>query len=154
MKRWATVLLIVSLVVNIFLVGAIAGSVWHWTHDRGIGLRGGWRMRAADALPEPQGDAFREAVHGTMRASLPVIKGGRAARADAARLFVQPQFDAAAVTADLDRARAADMVLRTNLEHQVVSFAATLPQEQREKLAEALRAGPLRQGKQGGATDH
>jgi len=145
-KRWPTILLIVSLVANVFLLGLIAGTVWHWTHDRGMGLRGGWRMRVAESLPEPQAQALRDAIHDTVKQTVPTLRQGRAARAEAARLFVQPQFDANAITVRLDQARASDMTLRANLEHRMVQFAATLPQDQRRKMAEALKDGPFRQG--------
>jgi uncharacterized membrane protein len=146
-RRWSTILLIVSLVTNIFLIGAIAGGVWRWTHNPAIGLRGAWRIRAAEALPDAQADAFRAAIQTTVRANIAVAHQGRAARAEAARLFVQPQFDTNAVNIRLDQARAADMAMRTQLEHRVVQFASTLPQDQRAKLAEALKAGPLREGR-------
>ena len=146
MKRWPTILLIVSLVLNIFLIGAIAGSIWHWTHNQGIGFRGAWRMRAAESLPEPQATAFRQSIKSTVHANFGLIRQGHAARAEAARLFVQPQFDANAITAKLDQARASDMALRAQIERRLVQFSATLPRDQREKLADALKEGPFRQG--------
>lgn len=146
MKRWSKILLIVSLVANLFLIGVIGGSIWRWTHNPQIGLRGAWRTRAAEALPQPQADAFRQAIRQTARANMGIARQGRAARAEAARLFVQPQFDANAINAKLDEARAADMAFRTRLEQKVVQFAATLPQDQRVKMADALKAGPFRQG--------
>ena len=146
MKRWVMITMIASLVVNIFLLGIIAGSVWHWTHDRGMGFRGGWRMRVAESLPEAQGKALRQTIHAAVRNDLPALRAARADRAEAARLFVQPQFDANAINARLDHARASDMALRANLEHSMIQFAAGLPQDQRKKMAEALKDGPFRQG--------
>jgi uncharacterized membrane protein len=145
-KRWQAGLLIVSLIANIFLVGAIVGGVWRWTHNPGIGLRGEWRKRAADALPQQQADQLRDTIRSAVRANLGIAHQARAARAEAARLFVQPQFDAAAVDARLDQARAADSLFRANLEHALVQFSSTLPQDQRQKMAEALKQGPFRQG--------
>lgn len=142
MKRWQAGLLIASLVLNIFLAGAIAGGVWRWTHNEG---RGGWRARAADALPDDRGEAFRQGLRATVRANADLAREARMARADAAGLFVQPQLDADAVRAQLARARQADIALRAKLEDQIVTFAATLPADQRRALAQALRAGPLRQ---------
>jgi uncharacterized membrane protein len=141
------VLLISSLVANVFLLGLVAGSVWHWTHDRGMGFRGGWRRQVAESLPEPQAQALRQAIRDTVHQSMPSLRQGRSARAEAARLFVQPQFDTNAITGKLDQALASDMALRTSLEHRMIQFAATLPQDQRKKMAEALKeGGPFRQG--------
>lgn len=147
MKRWMVVTLIVSLVVNVFLLGIIGGSIWHWTHDRGMGFRGGWRARVAQSLPEAQRQALHQAIRDTVHQQLPALRQARAARAEAARLFVQPQFDANGINARLDQARASDMALRTSLEHRMIQFAATLPQDQRKKMAEALKeGGPFREG--------
>lgn len=146
MKRRTMILLVASLVVNVFLIGLIGGTVWHWTHDRGMGFRGGWRMRVAESLPQPQRQILRQAIHDTVRQALPRLRESGAARAEAARLFVQPQFDANAINAKLDQARVSDMQLRTDLEHRMIQFAATLPQDQRKKMAEALKEGPFRQG--------
>jgi uncharacterized membrane protein len=146
MKRWQSVLLIVSLVLNIFLVGTIAGGLWRWTHHAGQGARVGWRVNAAAALPRDQARTFRRAVRATVHANAGAVAEGRAARAEAARLFVQPQFDSAAVLAQLARARVADGIVRGQLETTVVTFAATLPPDQRQALAQALRTGPLREG--------
>jgi uncharacterized membrane protein len=144
MRRWQATLLIVSVVLNIFLVGAIAGGVWRW-HHQGAGTRTGWRARAARALPADQAQAFRRAVRQTVRGSLDVTREAQDARAEAAKLFVQPQFNSAAVSAQLQRAQVADATLRGRIETTVVTFAATLPLDQRQALAQALGNGPLRQ---------
>jgi len=140
------ILLVASLVANVFLVGLIGGTVWHWTHDRGMGFRGGWRMRVAESLPPPQRQALRQTIHDAFRQAMPRLRESGAARAEAARLFVQPQFDANAINAKLDQARASDMQFRTELEHRVIQFSSTLPQDQRQKMAEALKDGPFRNG--------
>lgn len=146
MKRRFVVLLAVSLVLNVFLLGLIGGSLWYWTRDSGMGFRNGWRSRVAESLTEPQARALHQAIHATFQEAMPALRQGRAARAEAQRLFVQPQFDAAAIDAKLDQALASDMALRTKLEHRMVEFAATLPQDRRAKMAEALKDGPFRQG--------
>ena len=145
MKRWPKILLVVSLVLNVFLAGAIASGIWHWRHHPEE--RNSWRRNVADALPGPQAEAFHQAIKATVGASQPAVIAGRAARAEAVRLFGQPTYDAAAVLQQLDRARAADNILRANIERRVAQFGATLPQDQRQKLAKALEEGPLRQGR-------
>jgi uncharacterized membrane protein len=143
MTRRTRILLIASLILNIFLVGAITGGLWRWTH--GYGAAGGWRVQAAETLPPEQRRAFRAAMRQTVIASRDLVRAGRQARAEAARLYVQPAFDAAAVSAQLDRARQADVTLRERLERRVVTFSAGLPVDERARLAGALRQGPLRQ---------
>ena len=146
MRRWPKVLLIASLVLNIFLIALIGGSIWRWTHNPTLGLDNSWRTRVAQALPKPQAEAFRETMHATFNANLDLVRRSRAARAEAARLFVQPQFDGNAVLFRLNQARLADTALRSKFEQSITRFSATLPQDQRAKLAEVLKAGPFRQG--------
>jgi uncharacterized membrane protein len=144
-RRWPKVLLIVSLVLNIFLIALIGGSIWRWTHNPTIGLDNSWRKRVAEALPEPQASAFRHTMHATFNANLDLVRRSHAARTEAARLFVQPQFDSEAVLFRLNQARLADTALRWKFEQSITRFSATLPQDQRVKLAEVLKAGPFRQ---------
>lgn len=146
MKRWAFILLTASLIANVFLLGLIGGSVWHWTHDRGMSFRGAWGMRIAASLPEPNASALRTRIRETVKQTWPEIRKGRAARAEAARLFVQPRFDADAITARLNQARTVDMALRATLDHRIIAFAATLPQDQRAKMAKVLQDGPFSRG--------
>lgn len=141
MKRWQSALLIVSIVLNIFLVGAIAGGLWRWTHHPGVG----WRARTAASLPADHARDFRRAVRRTVRANADMAREAGEARAEAARLFIQPQFNSAAVMAQLQRAQVADATLRGRIETTVVTFAATLPLEERQAMAQALGNGPLRQ---------
>ncbi|PZU07210.1 periplasmic heavy metal sensor [Sphingomonas sp.] len=143
MSRGIRILLIGSLILNVFLVGAIGGGVWRWTH--GYGNRIGWRTQVADVLPPEQRRQFRAAMRQTALGARGLVIEGRQARAEAARLYVRPDFDAAAISTQLDRARAADVALRERLERRVVEFSAGLPVGEREKLAGALRQGPFRQ---------
>jgi uncharacterized membrane protein len=141
MSRNTRLLLIASLVLNFFLLGAGAALLYSWHR---FGLAGGWRAHAAEYLAPEHRQPFRAAIRETVRDSRPLVREGRLARADAAGLFVQPQLDAAAVKTALARARNADVTLRGRIEEKVVDFAATLPLAERQALAEALKRGPLR----------
>lgn len=150
----ARLLLIASLVLNVFLLSAGGAILYRWDHDLGLGQRGGWRMRAADTLAPGHRAAFRAEMRETVLAARPLAREGRAARADAARLFVAPRYDAAAIRQALTRARAADVALRGRIEDRVVTFAEALPSDERQALAQVLRSGPLRQPKpRTGASD-
>lgn len=130
--------LIASVILNLFLAGALAAGV--------ISLRSGARMinagslRIAGAeLPVAERRPFRIALRQTRRAMRPALLEARAARREAARLLRQPTIDQAAAVAALDRARAADMAVRAAVERRAVAYAATLPPADRAKLADAMQ---------------
>jgi uncharacterized membrane protein len=143
--RKMRILLILSVAVNIFVVGAIAGGSYMWVRgNQAFGVGANWRRDAGVALPPQEREAYRQMIRQTMRDAQPIFGRAAKARGEAARLFVQPQFDAAAANAALAQARAADMQLRTQLEDRIVDFAAKLSFEDRRILAEGLSPGPLR----------
>lgn len=149
MSRGMRIALIASLAVNIFLVGAIASGVYRWRQTVGIGLSQGWRARAIRVLPDDEALRFRREMRATVLTARPVVRIAQQSRRNAADLFVAPDFDAAAVSAQFRRARAGDFILRERVEAKLVDFAASLPQDERRQLARALRRGPLRQPARG-----
>jgi uncharacterized membrane protein len=81
---------------------------------------------------------LRRTIRETLQGLQSEISVARGARLEAARLLDQPRLDQAALQAALDKARAADMTIRTRLETAVVQFAAALPPEERAALARGL----------------
>ena len=148
--RKLRILLIVSLTLNIFVVGALAGGafVWMWSGSQvpaeAAGRGGGRLGLAAAALPSEQRRAFQRALRETRRASRPLIEQSRESRSAAKRLLTQEPVNLAAVNAALAKARTADIAVRARLEERVVAFAATLPPQQREAIAAALERRPAR----------
>ena len=143
------VLLVASLLANVFAVGAIGGGLlvlsrqdyWH-PH-----LRMPHRplRMAGQGLPAPDRQRFHRAMRQVLQDNRDLPRTARASRLEAARLFVRPHFDRDAVNGALARARDADFALRTRLEGMAVDFAATLPAGERAVLARGLeRGGPLR----------
>lgn len=137
--------LIASIMLNLFLAGALAAGA--------VSLRSGARMinagslRIAGAeLPRAERRAFRSALRDARHAVRPLVLQARAHRIAAARLLRQPVIDQAAVVGALDRARAADMAVRAAVERRAVAYAATLPPADRAKLADAMerRAAKVR----------
>lgn len=130
-------LLIGSLFLNLFLAGAlVGGAAW---------VRGGHRMIAAGALriagaelPRPERRAFRAQLRAARASVRPLIDDSDAAKAQAARLLAQPVPDAAGVSAALARARADDLRVRAIVEDRALGYAATLPQADRQRIADAL----------------
>lgn len=129
--------LAISVVLNLFLAGAlIAGA---------MSLRGGRRMinagslRIAGAeLPVEERRPFRAALRDARHSMRQTVVEARVAKAQAAALLRQPTVDQPAVLSALDRARTADMAVRSAVERRAVAYAATLPRADRAKLADAM----------------
>lgn len=135
-------LIIASVALNVFLAGALAGgAVWVRSGKQGQG----YSLEAAGGrLPDQQRMLFRKALREVRRESRDIILDGQQARREAADLLRQPVLDTAALSAALERARNADITLRTRLEQRITEFAAAGSAEARAVLADGLarRAGP------------
>lgn len=154
MRRSLGVVLAASLLVNVFAAGAIGGGLFMLSRP------GVWRsppivagpqpIRSAGMqLPPPDRRRFRQTMRRVVEDSADLVRTARESRREAAQLFMQPDFDQAAVSAALERARNADVLLRTRLEAAAVDFAANLPADERALLAQGLeRGGPLRRPRQ------
>jgi uncharacterized membrane protein len=135
-------LLIASVVLNVFLAGALAGgAVWIKSGKQGQGTS---LEAAGGRLPDQQRTLFRKALREIRQESREIIRDGQQARREAADLLRQPVLDTAALAAALERARNADVTVRTRLEQRIIEFAAAGSAEDRSVLAEGLsrRAGP------------
>jgi uncharacterized membrane protein len=130
----------VSLVLNVFLLGSIAGGAY-WLSGP---LQRGIRFAAADLSPERQKE-LRDALRKTRRESLPLIRDARDGRIDLAHVLAARDFDRHALDDALSRTREADVALRARIEGTVADFASTLTPDERLKLVGAMeRYGPLR----------
>lgn len=145
------ILLLVSLALNLFLIGTVVG-----------GLVVGQRLRAMRPPPERGGpalwvaarglspehrEAYREVLRGEGGQVRAKLREAREARAEAWRSLEKEPFDQAAVRRKLAAARDQDAQARAALENGLVTFAAALPADERSKLAEGLaRPGPRRGG--------
>jgi uncharacterized membrane protein len=128
-------LVIASVVLNVFLAGALAGgAVWIRS-----GKNQGYSLEAAGGrLPEQDRTVFRKALRDVRRESRQVILDGQQARREAADLLQQPVLDTTALSAALERARNADVTVRTRLEQRIMEFAAASSAEGRGVLAQGL----------------
>ncbi|MBZ9850146.1 periplasmic heavy metal sensor [Mesorhizobium sp. CA14] len=129
-----------SLVLNVFLIGALAGGAG-WLIGKS---NPGYSLESAGGrLPAADRKVFRQALREVRRESRDVILDGQAARREAANLLQQPTLDTNALAAALERARNADLTVRTRLEQRIIEFAASGSPEDRRLLADALlrRAG-------------
>jgi uncharacterized membrane protein len=140
----------VSLVLNVFLLGSIAGGAYWLSgpfaqkRTEAAQQQRGIRFAAADLSAERQRQ-LREALRRTRRESLPLIRDSRDGRIDIAHILAAQQFDRKALDDALARTREADVAVRARIEGTVADFASTLTPEERLKLVGAMeRFGPLR----------
>lgn len=140
-KRW----LLASLVLNIFLVGGVAGAAWRWwSAERTVATAAapspaqrGLRF-AAEELPDAQRRAYGQGLREARRDAAISIRTSRESRQEVLRLMAAPQFDRAATAAALARVREADTASRTRVETAVLDFASTLSPADRVKLTHGL----------------
>jgi uncharacterized membrane protein len=150
LRRW---LLMLSLVLNLFLLAAIAGGAWRWwavrTHDappvhakaaaEGATPAAPRGLRfAADGLAPERRQAFRTALRDARRDVAELVRQGREGRRELAQLMAAPVFDRAAFDATLSRTRAADLGVRERTERAVADFGAGLTAAERATFAQAL----------------
>jgi uncharacterized membrane protein len=143
-NKGLTIALAVSLTLNVFVLGAMAGALG--TRARMEPRRpppaGAPLMRVGEQLPPDVRQAFRERLRAEGQAAQPLLQQSRAARMEAARAFNEPTFDRAAAIAALARSREAETAAREKLDTAIVDFAAGLPVDQRSQLGQALRQPP------------
>lgn len=143
-------MLIISLVLNVFLIGSIAGSAYHlfWSDRAPLGKNSaqlGLRF-AADNLSHEQQRAFRRSLREARHDASDLIQEGQQARGEVRKLLTAPSFDRKAIQAQIDRTRQADIALRMRVENSLLNFAESLSAEDRQKLAAGLaQRGPLRE---------
>lgn len=143
--RGLAIALFVSVALNLFAIGAVVGGfvVAERLHGMTLVQRPGagpqqplWT--AADALPTAHRDAYRALLRDQ---ALPVglqLRQARQARRQAwAGLMTEP-FDATGTAKTLADARTLELQARGGIEQKIVEFAATLPAEERAKLAQGL----------------
>lgn len=144
---------IVSLALNLFLVGAVVGALVIGAHKpmrRGDLRPGPALFAAAQELSPEQQRAYHTALRSETRAMAPKLREAREARRSAWRRLGEDPVDQAAAVRDLDRARALEIEARGAIERRLLAFAATLPPSERAKLAERLsRAAPGPRGEGG-----
>lgn len=157
-RRTLFIILFASLAVNLFVIGLGAGAFifgdrlegplgGHFGHRRAPEFRGGPpMMAAAQALPDDQREAYRDALSAEALAVRPKLREARQIRHDAWLKLAADPADAAGAASDLDRARALDNEARTVIDRRIVDFAARLPAAQRKTFAEALSLPPQRRG--------
>jgi uncharacterized membrane protein len=141
-RSWK-ILLVASLVLNVFLVGGIVGGAYQWFTGQGGAVRAPAQRTAlrfaAEDLSSDRQRQFIEALKAARRVGHDYAQQGREGRRAVLDLLAAPQLDRAALDAALQRTRSADSDLRAQVEGGVADFAATLTPEERVKFVDGLR---------------
>jgi uncharacterized membrane protein len=142
--RRLTIALIISVALNLFLIGAGAGA---WILAQRLGhvlpvaatAQRAPLWRAGDDLPPTHREAWRTFLREHALGVAPALRQSRSDRRAAWDMLLQPNVDVGAVKAELARSRTADSQARGQVEDAIVDFAATLPANERVTLLEGLR---------------
>ncbi|WP_460135678.1 periplasmic heavy metal sensor [Pseudomonas sp. S1_E04] len=137
LKPW----LFVSVLLNVFLLGAVGGGLYHWMASaqpvqaqvNQHGLR-----QAMVKLPPERRRQLRQLLRQNRADSQPLIMAGREARMGVIRQLEAPTLNPQELVSELAKARQADAALRALVDTTLAQFAGTLPQDERQKLVEAL----------------
>ena len=143
--RTLGILLGISLVLNVFVVGAFVGVFFGRGLDHGAGAGGprpGGLMAVADGLDPTDREVFRALIRDEVQRWAPTELDARAQRRQVGDMLRAPTFDRAAAGAALDKARNDDMQVRQGVENAMLDFAAKLDQQGRTTLADGLGRGP------------
>ena len=137
LKPW----LLVSVLLNVFLLGAVGGGLYHWRVSakpvEAVVNQHGLRQ-AMVKLPQERRRELRQLLRYNRAESQPLIMAGRTARLGVIKQLEAPTLDRDVLVAELAKAREADMALRALVDTTLAQFASTLPQDERQKLVEAL----------------
>ena len=137
-RRTSRTLLLVSLALNLFFIGAAAALAWrHYARDHRDGWTPGARVeRLASSLPAADADKLRAAF----REHMPAIEQARAAYRTAHErlresLRAEP-YNADAVRAAMAEIRTARSKLDEALQETIVSASAQMGPDSRRALAD------------------
>lgn len=148
-QRNIVIALVVSLAINLFLVGTVVGGLVVGQRMKAgppQGRGGGGLMLAGRELSPENRTAYREILRGDNGDLRVKLRQVRQARDEAWAELGREPLDVAAVHRRLADARTQEIAARGLLEDRIVTFAADLPADQRAKLAEGLTRPPRGEG--------
>lgn len=147
-RRTLLIVLFVSLAVNLFLVGTLAGGLvigQRLRADRPPPMQRGMSQplwRAGDALPPQQARAYRQTLRGVGPELRNAMHDARAERTEAWRSLGAEPFDPAATKRRLAEVRGREADARGRIEERIVEYAAGLSAADRAALAKGLTERP------------
>lgn len=139
MPRWLVpTALFLSLALNVFIVGAFVGL--HFAGGRAVARPPARNpvMAAVRTLTPDEQAAWRAQMPEFTAAYGPKVREARRLVRQTMAGFGEEPFDAGARLAALRRARALELEGRNEMDRRIVTFAATLPPEERARFGAAL----------------
>jgi uncharacterized membrane protein len=144
MSVWTRVLLGVSLTLNLFVAGAVAGVLILRHRVLETAVDRDPVMAAADALAPAHRDAYRAMMRQTLLSVRPALRDARVARHAAMGQIAAEPIDRAGASGNLGRARADDAAARSQVEEAILEFAGRLPPAERAAYVQGLSRAALR----------
>lgn len=137
LKPW----LLVSVLLNVFLIGGVGGGLYHWMASakpaQAVVNQHGLRQ-AMFKLPPERRKELRQLLRHNRADSQPLVMAGREARLGVIKQLEAPSLDRDVLVSELAKAREADAALRALVDTTLAQFASTLPRNERQKLVEGL----------------
>jgi uncharacterized membrane protein len=139
-RRGLLIALIVSLAVNLFVLGGVTGAVLmgFGRHPPPPPMGGGRLGAMGEALAPEHRDAWLAAVRTAGQSARPQLHQARELRRQAWQALAAEPADAQSALTLLDQSRNLELRARSEMDRAVVNFAATLPAAERGKLAQSL----------------
>ena len=136
-----------SLLLNLFLIGCIAGGAYKLFANNQTGKVGQNALRfAAENLSLEQQRQFKKTLRVARREAKPLLATANEARTEVRKLIAESKFDRQAVEVALAKTREADSAIRMKIEVTMLNYAESLSAEDRQKFADGLaKKGPLRE---------
>src|SRR5215469_8858251 len=138
---WVAIGLVVSLAVNLFLIGAAAGVIAlgvRMAHDNAR-PRPGVFGRALGDLPESQRSAMRQMLRDAWGQARGSVQQSRRLRLDAWGALGEAKPDPAVIKRELAQSRQLDSAARSSVEEKVVDYVLTLAPDDRARFAAGMR---------------
>jgi uncharacterized membrane protein len=139
--RWLAIGLIVSLVLNLFLIGAAAGVVALGMRmaRQNAAARAGALVRATGDLPQPERRNMRLMLRQAWIDVKPATEQSRALRLAGWGAIADPNADVGKIKLNLAASRQLDLASRTKVEEKVVDYAIALPPADRKLFAAGMQ---------------
>jgi uncharacterized membrane protein len=141
-RPWLIIGLVVSVALNLFLIGAAAGIIALGSRLAKDGARPAATLFwATQDLPEPERHDMRAMLRATRATVLADTNRSLSLRDAAWAGLTDPKPDVAAIKDKLTQGRQIDIAVRTTVEEKIVDYAAQLSPADRALFSAGMRRG-------------